>query len=67
MPYSDAWLKAIAEYNGYGLAQHDAKYQIDRQLAGQMLGFKVRVAQTLTFLGKLCYFNGDMLYYFVVP
>ena len=40
MPYKDAWLKAIEEYNGYGVAATDVKHRIDKSQAGLMLGFK---------------------------
>lgn len=45
MTYSDAWLKAIEEYNGYGFASRDPKQRIDRTQASLMLGFKAWISK----------------------
>lgn len=50
MPYKDAWLLAVEEYNSYGIASQDPKYRIDKSQAGLMLGFKARL--TLKTFGK---------------
>ena len=45
MTYSDAWMKAIEEYNGYGFASRDPKQRIDRTQASLMLGFKAWISK----------------------
>ena len=36
----DAFMAAVDEYNSYGAALHNTKWQIDENTAAQMYGFK---------------------------
>lgn len=42
----DAFLMAVQEYNSYGSALNNAKWQIDESTANQMYGFKARLRWT---------------------